>query len=362
MICLNMIVKDEAEIIRDTLDNVTSVMPITYWVIHDTGSQDGTAHIVEDFFREKNIPGRLVHQKWQSFGENRQMALEDARGTADFVLFFDADCRVEGKCPRLNPAVDSYAIMSWRGASSYPVKHIVRNDGRFRWRGVVHEGLYFSGANERAEMLDGLLVRNDSAGARSRDPATYYRDARLLSDAYDRISDPVFVGEDRDLLPRYAFYAANSWRDAGCPREAVEWYRRRIALGGWKDEVFVASRELGIALSKMGDLEGALCAWAEGHEICPDRAECLYKMAQLERERGRFQMALLYADAARRIPLPEEARLFLWPDVHRFWASFEWLWSLKHLNRLSEGAVALEDMKRNGAPDHLFPILGIVAV
>jgi len=41
-ICLNMIVKNEAHIIGKTLKNICENVPITYWVISDTGSTDNT--------------------------------------------------------------------------------------------------------------------------------------------------------------------------------------------------------------------------------------------------------------------------------------------------------------------------------
>ena len=37
-LCLNMIVKNEAHIIKETFDNLLKYLPIDYWVISDTGS------------------------------------------------------------------------------------------------------------------------------------------------------------------------------------------------------------------------------------------------------------------------------------------------------------------------------------
>ncbi|WP_374804387.1 glycosyltransferase [Paracoccus zhouxuedongae] len=352
-ICLNMIVRDEASIIGDTLASICDATQLNSWVIHDTGSKDKTPDIICSFFEERGIPGRLSHRQWINFGHNRQAALEDALGMSDFVLIFDADCHLEGKIPDLDIAVDSYMINSVRNSTVYPVKQIIRNHGGFRWRGVVHEGLYFIGKrSENSTSLPGVRVINRSEGYRSRDPATYYRDAQLLMQAIQSLSR-----EDQDLLPRYVFYTANSWRDAKCPREAVEWYQRRIDLGGWKDEIFISYLNLGICLRLMGNDSGAIEAWTAGSEICPDRAECLYKLAQAERERGRYNMALLYAKAAMQIRMPAEGRLFLMRDVYDFWSSFEYLWALKNLGRQNEGDEARAIMKRNGAPQHLFHIV-----
>ena len=54
-ICLCMIVKDEVEFLGRCLGSVRDV--IDYWVICDTGSKDGTQHLVR---RElAGVPGEL---------------------------------------------------------------------------------------------------------------------------------------------------------------------------------------------------------------------------------------------------------------------------------------------------------------
>ena len=49
-ICLNMIVKDESHRIEKTLNNILDNIPITYYVISDTGSTDNTKEIIVNFF------------------------------------------------------------------------------------------------------------------------------------------------------------------------------------------------------------------------------------------------------------------------------------------------------------------------
>ncbi len=355
-LCLNMIVRDEAAVILDTLENVLAHVDLVTWVIHDTGSRDDTPDRISDFFTRAGIPGRLIHRRWESFGANRQYALADAQGLSDYVLFFDADNRFEGSLPALPPGNDAMMLNTRRGSTVYPSKLIVRNDGSYRWRGVVHEALYFQGqGEERVRHLGGdYTVISQSTGARSRDPSTYYRDARRLVQAIETLP-----AEDRDLMPRYAFYCANSWRDAHAPQEAIPWYRTRIAFGGWKDEVYLSWLGLGIELNKIGDRDAALLAFLSGHETCPDRAECLYQAARMERMRGRPQIALIYASEGRLRPMPGEGRLFVWRDVYSYWLNFEFLLCLKDLGRLDEGGDALRQMRAAGAPGHLYALLGM---
>ena len=52
-ICLNMIVKDESHIIKETLQKLCNKINFSYWVICDTGSSDNTPEIIQEFFKEK---------------------------------------------------------------------------------------------------------------------------------------------------------------------------------------------------------------------------------------------------------------------------------------------------------------------
>src|SRR5271165_2538983 len=86
-VCLCMIVRNEAPVIRRCLESVKPM--IDYWVIVDTGSTDGTQEIIKDYMKE--IPGELFERPWQNFEHNRNEALTLARGKAEYVLIIDAD-------------------------------------------------------------------------------------------------------------------------------------------------------------------------------------------------------------------------------------------------------------------------------
>ena len=88
---LNMIVKNEAHLIQDTLEKLTKKIAFDYWCVSDTGSTDGTQDIIRSFFANKQIAGELVEHKWRDFGYNRTKALESAYNKSDYLLVFDAD-------------------------------------------------------------------------------------------------------------------------------------------------------------------------------------------------------------------------------------------------------------------------------
>src|SRR5204862_2757696 len=86
-ICLNMIVRNEAPVIRRCLDSVRPI--IDYWVIVDTGSTDGTQDIIRELY--KDIPGELHERPWVDFAHNRTETLNLARERAEYIFVIDAD-------------------------------------------------------------------------------------------------------------------------------------------------------------------------------------------------------------------------------------------------------------------------------
>jgi glycosyltransferase involved in cell wall biosynthesis len=89
-ICLNMIVKNESHVIERCLESVKKI--IDYWVIVDTGSEDGTQEIIKQVL--KDIPGELHERPWINFEYNRNEALSLALDKADYIFFIVADDRL----------------------------------------------------------------------------------------------------------------------------------------------------------------------------------------------------------------------------------------------------------------------------
>ncbi len=66
-LCFGTMCKNEEDCILDTLKSVYKF--IDYWVVCDTGSTDKTCELVTEFFKEKNIPGKLYKDEWKGFGD-----------------------------------------------------------------------------------------------------------------------------------------------------------------------------------------------------------------------------------------------------------------------------------------------------
>src|SRR5579883_281073 len=157
-ICLNMIVKDEAHVIRRCLASVKPL--IDTWIIVDTGSKDGTQEIIREFM--KDIPGELFERPWVDFGHNRNEALALARRKADYILFIDADDRlvIEDNFVLPNLKKDYYAvrqrIAKEHAIVDHPIILLIKDIPDFSWKGVLHEELTWS-SSKTCDLLSGII-------------------------------------------------------------------------------------------------------------------------------------------------------------------------------------------------------------
>ncbi len=334
-ICLNMIVKDEAQVIRRCLDSVRAF--IDHWVIVDTGSSDGTQDIIRTHFSD--IPGKLYERPWRDFGFNRTQALELARGKADYILIMDADnifCAPEGwHWPLLNG--DAYHLQLRSNVTVYAQNLLVADRLPWRWVGVLHEYLTTE-APHSVDTLTGAWIDRRHEGARSRDPNTFRKDAAILEAAL--LKEPENA--------RYAFYLAQSWRDAAEPAKALEAYRHRATMAGWEEETWYALYQVAVLTEKLGgSMAEVRTAYLDAYQRRPSRAEPLYQLARYHRLRNEWSLAYLFARQATAIPRPSDL-LFIDEGVYT-WCSLDELGTAAYWVRaFPEGREAIERLLAQG--------------
>ncbi len=306
-ICLNMIVKDEASVIERCL---ASVKPfVTHWVIVDTGSTDGTQDIVRRFMAD--VPGELHERPWRNFGHNRNEALELARGQAGYLLMMDADNSFHAPAGWRWPALGApgYYVQMDLNGTRYQQCLLISTALPWRWEGVLHEYLT-AGAHPPLGTLEGPWVQARREGARSRDPLTFHKDAALLEDAL----------RQEPGNARYAFYLAQSWRDAGEPEKARQAYLARVAMGGWAEEVWFSLYQAAALAERLQHPAAEVqAAYLAAYQYRPARAEPLVALARWHNRRQEWAMAQLYARAAAGLPRPADL-LFMDEGAYRWGA------------------------------------------
>ena len=301
-ICLNMIVKNEAHVIRRCL---RSVRPFIHtWVIVDTGSTDGTQEIIREELAD--LPGEVIDRPWVDFGFNRSEAIALAGKRSDYLYFIDADEELsfpEGwRCPELTEEV--YGIQYLYGSITYRRPSLVASRLPWRFEGVLHEYLE-CGHNVTTVSLEGPAVICHPEGARSLDPGKFHRDAGILAKALE--------AEPHNL--RYRFYLAQSLRDAGDVEGALREYLCRAEAGGWEEEVYISRLNAARLMMRLGRSPAEVGrAYLEAHLARPSRQEALVDLARFHRLRNEHPAAYLYARAAAELP-PSSDRLFIEPAV-----------------------------------------------
>ena len=85
-ICLNMIIKNESKIITRLLDSL--LFFIDYYVICDTGSTDNTIEVLEEYFKDKEIKGKIIQKKFENFGTTRTYALKACENEPNSIIFY----------------------------------------------------------------------------------------------------------------------------------------------------------------------------------------------------------------------------------------------------------------------------------
>jgi tetratricopeptide (TPR) repeat protein len=343
-ICLNMIVKDEAHVIRRCLDSVLPL--IDAWCILDTGSTDGTQAIIREHL--KHLPGELHEAPWKGFGASRTEAIQLAQGRGDYLLFIDADDELvlpkKFKLPELK--ADSYYLQHRQNDFTFLRLDLVSTRFPWRYQGVLHEVIE-SDAPRQVMLLQGPGVVERREGARSRDPRKYERDAEVLEQGL----------RDEPDNARYQFYLAQSRRDARQPERALEAYRRRVTMGGWEEEVYVSLLEIARLLETLQRPDSEIShAYLQAYQARPQRAETLGSLAAFFRSRQQYQVALLFAEKGLATPRPSDilfvdSSYYTWRCLDEVAVACSWLGRHREAVRacdrlLKEGFLPLEQVRR----------------
>jgi GR25 family glycosyltransferase involved in LPS biosynthesis len=275
---LNMIVKNESHLIKDTLKKLVKKVRFDYWCISDTGSTDGTQDIIRQFFAEAGIPGDLVEHEWKDFGYNRTQALNSAYDKSDYLLVFDADDELCGDF--LLPTVmtaDGYKLnFGDANGTSYSRVQIINNRKQWCYRCVLHEYIECLDPICKYENLDGTYyIISGKKGARSLDSQKYYKDALILEKAH-----ATALQEKDDLYIRYAFYCANSYNDCNRPEDAIKWYKITLSQPNWTQEKYIACLRIFESCVKLNRTEEGIYYLIESRKYDAQRVECVYHLVK----------------------------------------------------------------------------------
>lgn len=305
---LNCIVKNEEKRILRMLNSVRTF--ISCAVVVDTGSTDKTIEVMSEWFKAAKIDYVIDRAPFENWAQARNAALDAAYRYAkadgdqyrfDYLLLCDADMEL-----RANPAVfekldaKAYAIQQRAGTLHYDNARLLKVDAlpAARYLGVTHE--FLNVATVRISP-DAAHFIDHADGANRNNKAL--RDAGLLRHGLE--ADPTNA--------RYMFYLAQSYRDAAGAtnidedrramlEKAIRWYRRRIAGGGWDEEIWCSQIAIGECYKMLGKDNDFVAETLQAYRLRPSRVESLHALAKYYREKGQVFPAFLFAEQAIKVP------------------------------------------------------------
>jgi len=301
-IILTMIVRDEAHIIRRCIDSVASLVDAVY--LHDTGSVDGTDIVARHHCQKIGLPCTVVHEPWVDFGTNRTACINGALAQhgAAYALMIDADEVLDfaGQIPpEMALTADLYDVKTVMDSATYWRPQLFRLDRGFSFKGVVHEFLVAPPGITRGR-LDNVVNRPIQDSARNRlGKEKYERDALACVAAFH-------AETSADMRRRYAFYAANSFRDCGRLVQASDWYDQRAAMGGWDQEVYCALLYVARMQERMGDQAAAVDRYQRAAAMGLPRVEAHYGAIRYHRTHGGQEFAGVLLDQALRVDVRDD--------------------------------------------------------
>ena len=325
-LCLNMIVKNESKIIMRLLQSVLPI--IDNYIICDTGSTDNTPQIITDFFNQHNIPGEVIYEPFKNFGYNRSYAFtyaqqyyiklqtqtqqNNSNTNEMYALLLDADMilKIEPSFNKQLLTEGAYLLTQTQSSLSYYNVRLINLNVKAKCLGPTHE-YYDYPKGTTSQKLNSLWISDIGDGGSKENK--YNRDIQLLTQGI----------EDEPNNERYYFYLANSYFNSGRHRESIPHYIKRIAMGGWNEEVFYSHLNLGHAYKTNNQIEHAISTWLNGYNSHTSRSETIYEITKYYRETSKHTIAQMFCMIGKNIPLPVNDVLFIHNDVYNTGFDYE---------------------------------------
>ncbi len=243
-----MIVKNEELHLEKTLTSLDGVYDEL--IIVDTGSTDRTKKIAKKF------KAKIFDLKLEPFhfGDARNFSFDKC--TKDWILWIDADDEIinpQGIPQQLLAATSNisgyWAIYDYAFnehgmcVSRHWKERLLRNDGSFKWQGVLHEAV-IPNREINVEKTEKFRVKHDKKDEEF---------ARSSERNYKIISKWV-AKEGKDKTdPRNLLSLANACLGLQKFEEAIPWFEEFTARSGWDEEIYIALHRIAACYRMLGE-------------------------------------------------------------------------------------------------------------
>ena len=287
LILLTM-VKNESRIIERLMNSVKDRVDAI--VICDTGSTDDTVEKATAWLKTNDMSGGIFSYTFKNFGVSRTQSFMCCQewvnkvgwdASKSWALVLDGDMMLSDKIERtrfseLAPVVAGISLKQAAGDLVYSNMRIMRCSEPWICKGATHEA-WTCPPNKTTQLFNSpVLIDHADGGCKS---DKYPRDVRLLK-------------EDLEEMPNDArthFYLGQTYL---CMRDwpnAIATLKRRIELGGWDEELYIARVYLGEAYENSGETEKAISTYLDAWQSRNHRTEAAMRVVRNYRKRANSQ-------------------------------------------------------------------------
>jgi glycosyltransferase involved in cell wall biosynthesis len=313
---------------------------IDSYCIVDTGSTDDTREIIKNFFDSKGIEGKVVDFPFTNYEECRNVAIDEGKSLGEWGFWMDADEVLElnkdFSKTKMGLYIDSNNVQQMMincnyNTMNYNRAQFYKFSAGFEWYGPLHEVLRIKegyDANIRTGTFDlgQMKIIPDGASWKDDISVKYEKHSKILL-KYQEEND----WED----PRWTFYLAQSYRDAGntalmnksktderglaLAQKSINYYRERaLENKGYQQERYFSQLMVARLSSNFISDEAVLVELLKCEELNFDnRCEHLFNIISYLQSQKLFRASLVFSkDALRRLKVGTTANLFLESTVY----------------------------------------------
>jgi len=322
-ICLAMIVKNEAHIIKECLESVKPY--IDSWVICDTGSTDNTVEIIKETLKE--IPGEIHLDEWIGYGQNRTKSIQRASNKADYILVADADfiLEVTNFDFKKNLTDEAYAIR----VNEYHLHFLLKSNLGWKFESHVHEypscGRTFGWSH-----LEGVRYIHTLRGGNRVDKIEREREL-LIKDL-----------ESGHNISRTYFYLGQNYQESKDYESAVKYYLLSYNSSYSDEDKYVS-------LVRIASISDSPHEWFKALMFRTKRHDAYLGLSKLLNQKENYNLAYYFAKMGYLLPNSNDIVFNDW-EFSRWKFLDELIISCYYLNKWVEGYKYCLDIRNLDIP------------
>jgi hypothetical protein len=322
-IVLILMIKNESLIMRRCIESVINF--VDAFCITDTGSVDNTVDIALDIIKNSEKPGKLCQTIFRDFGTTRSESFNFSKEfikelgwdlSNTFAILLDADMVLKIREDFEKSIVADYdecKIIQTQWGLEYNNTRFIRMSLDWKCIGSTHEYWQASQKTKIAILTSKKIWIDDiSDGGCKTDK--FERDIRLL------IGDLEKAREKQDMIntSRSLFYLARSYYCIDDTTNAIKYFKERIDLGGWIEEVWHSYLSIAICYLKLNEIDEATKWYHKTWDIDNTRSEPLLALADIYSNKQKNEEAMKYIEMGIDIKHNPRHIIFTNVDAHNY--------------------------------------------